>query len=52
MIEHFLETKRKEYEWAVKHDLKTLQRVILEGVKKTIAYHNYKPEPAKQLKLF
>lgn len=52
MIEHFLETKRKEYKWAVKHDLKTLQRVILEGVKKVIKYHNYKPKEAEQLKLF
>jgi hypothetical protein len=51
-IEMFLARKREEYEYAKVNNLKTLERVVLEGVKKVIKYHKYEQKPAEQLKLF
>jgi len=51
MLEEFFRIKREEYEYAKKHNLKTLQEVIRQSVKKTIK--NQKLQPVnKQLELF
>lgn len=52
MVEAFLYVKRQEYGHAVKHNLKTLQRVILESVKQATKKFNYKIKPNEQLELF
>lgn len=51
MLEEFYRIKREEYEYAKKHNLKMLQEVIRQSVKKSIKHHKLKPQP-KQLELF
>lgn len=48
----FLEVKRKEYEYADKHNLKALKEVIRVCVKKTIKNNQIKLVPGEQQTLF
>lgn len=52
MIEQFLAIKRSEYEYAVKHNFLTLQKVVLDSVKKTVKDFKYEAKPNVQLELF
>lgn len=51
MLEQFFKTKREEYEYAKRHNLKALQQAIRQCVKKTAKLHQVKIQPT-QLELF
>lgn len=52
MVERYLEIKRQEYNYAVKHNLLTLQKIVLQSVKQATKKFNYKIKPNEQLELF
>jgi hypothetical protein len=52
MIEQYLAIRRQEYEYAVKHNLKTLQKVILANVKQVVKDFKYETKLNVQLELF
>lgn len=52
MIDQYLAIKRQEYNYAVKHNLLTLQKVVLDSVKKAVKDFKYEAKPNVQLELF